>query len=331
MSVSNVICDMAKALNTEFKEDCEEYTLQLPAEVGSGYVTGIDSESGMTVLLYDCTFKEDIQIYFNIQEVHPLKFIYIIEGYLEHFFENKREEIHKIEAFQSAIIASKVKNGHVITFKAGNRIRIHSLEINRKTFMEKMACDFKKMEGSLKRLFEDTEAQNHFYFKDHFSLELADLFKKMYDFKEVDYLRKIYLEGMAYQILIKEILIYLDHQEDENNRKLLRASEVEQIKNAVSYIEDNITETPGVEEIAIEVGLNMNKLQYGFKMLYDTTVNKFVHKTRLDIARKLLIHTDYNVSEVANRVGLFNKSYFSKVFKEFYHITPSEFKQKNKS
>lgn len=330
MSVNHVIRDMAEALGAEVKKECEEYSLRLPTEMGTGYVTGIDTDSGMLVLLYDCTFREDIQIYFNIEEVHPLKFLYIIEGKLEHFFEDYPEKVHKIDTYQSAIIASKVNNGHVLTFKAGTRIRIHSLEINRKTFKETMECDLKKLRGKIKSLFEDIDAQNHFYFKDHFTLELADLFKKMYDFDEMDYLRKIYLEGMAYQALIKQILLYLDYQEDENNRRLLRASEVEQIKKAVSFIEENITETPGVEEIAKEVGLNVNKLQYGFRMLYDTTVNKFAHKTRLNIARNLLLHTDYNVSEVANSVGLHNKSYFSKVFKESYHISPSEFKQKNK-
>lgn len=263
--------------------------------------------------------------------MHPLKFIYVLEGSLEHHFQEDKENGHKIEEYQTAIIASRLKNGHILDFKANTRIRIHSLEIDRQIFSEKMGCDLKNLKGKIKSVFEDVEGKDHFYFKDHFSLELADLFKKMYDFEEVDYLRKIYLEGMAYQILIKQVIFYLDYQKDENNQRLMRTNEVEQVQQAINYIEEHIAETPGVEEIAKEVGLNVNKLQYGFKMLYNTTVNKFVHKTRLDLSRNLLLHTDYNVSEVANRVGLNNKSYFTKIFKESYNITPSEFQKKNRA
>ena len=330
MSVSHIVRDIAAALDTDFERECEEYKVHLPSQMGTGYITGIDTNSGLGVLLYDCTFKEDTQLRFSINEVHPLKFIYVIGGRLDHYFQNNQEEGHKIEEYQTAIIAGERKNGHILNFFADTNLRMHSLEINRKIFSETMACDLKNLKGDLKAVFEDIEAEKHFYWKDHFSLELADLFKKMYHFEEVDYLRKIYLEGMAYQILIKQIVLFLDYQEDDNNRRLMRTYEVDQIKRAIEYIEENITESPGVEEIAKEVGLNVNKLQYGFKMLYNTTVNKFVHKIRLDIARNLLLHTDYNVSEVANSVGLENKSYFSKVFKENYNITPSEFKQKNK-
>ncbi|MDT0651636.1 helix-turn-helix domain-containing protein [Autumnicola edwardsiae] len=331
MSASHVIHDLAEALNVKFEKKCEEYTLHLPPKVGSGFITGIDTEGGLGVLLYDCTFKQDTQVCFSVNEVHPLKFLYVLEGFIEHHFQDDKEDGHHIEKYQTAIVASESETGHILNFKADEHTRIHSLEINRKIFSEKRGCELKNLKGDLKALFEDVEAKKKFYYRDHLSLDLANLFKKMYDFGEVDYLRKIYLEGVAYQILIKQIILYLDSQEDGDRSRLLRTSEVEQVQRAVDYIEEQIAESPGVEEIAKEVGLNVNKLQYGFKMLFDSTVNKFIHKTRLDIARNLLLHTDFNVSEVANSVGLSNKSYFSKVFKESYKITPSEFQQKNKA
>ncbi|MDT0678625.1 helix-turn-helix domain-containing protein [Autumnicola musiva] len=331
MSANHIIRDLAEALDAKFNKECEEYTLHLPPEIGTGFITGIDTDGGLGVLLYDCTFKQDTEISFNVNEIHPLKFLYVLEGSIEHHFQNDKENGHNIEEYQTAIVASELKNGHILKFKAGAHTRIHSLEINRQAFSEKMNCDLKNLKGDLKALFEDVEAKKKFYYEDHFSLELAHLFKKMYNFEEVNYLRKIYLEGVAYQILIKQIVLYLDSQEHGNNSRLLRTSEIEQVQRAVDYIEEHIAETPGVEEIAGEVGLNVNKLQYGFKMLFNSTVNKFIHKTRLDIARNLLLHTDFNVSEVANSVGLNNKSYFSKVFKEFYNISPSAFQQKNKA
>ena len=331
MSASHIIRDLAEAFDAKFEKICEEYTLHLPSTIGTGYITGIDTDGGLGVLLYDCTFNQETELSFSVNEVHPLKFLYVLEGSIEHHFQHEEKNLHKIEEYQTAIVACELKNGHVLTFRADKNTRIHSLEINRKTFSEKMGCDLRNLKGDLKTVFEDVGAKRTFYYRDHFSLELADLFKKMYDFGEVDYLRKIYLEGIAYQVLVKQIIFYLDSQKDENNSRLLRTSEVEQVRQAVDYIEEHIAETPGIEEIAKEVGLNANKLQHGFKMLFDSTINKFIHKTRLDIARNLLLHTDYNISEVAYSVGIKSKSYFSHIFKEYYKITPTEFQQKNKA
>lgn len=331
LPVKKVIRDIAEALGVDYKNNCGEYTVTVPPQAGSGCITGIDTEGGLGVLLYDCTFKEETRLQFSINDVHPLKFLYLLSGSIEHYFENDENDVHEIEEYQTSIVASQLDNGHILLFRADTHTRLHSLEIDRKRFSKKMECDLQKMEGAIKSLFEDVKAENHFYFKDHFSLELAELFKEMYDFEKIDFLRKLYLEGMAYQILIKQIVLYLDSEKEEQERSILRTTEVEQVRKAVLYIEANITDTPDIEEIGREVGLNENKLQQGFKILYHNTVNKHIHKMRLEMARHLLLRTEYSISEIADRIGLNSKSYFSRIFRESYNISPSEYRQKNRS
>lgn len=331
LPVKKVIRDIAKALDIDYKNNCGEYTLTLPPQVGSGWITGIDTKGGLGVLLYDCTFKEETRLQFSINDVHPLKFLYLLSGSIEHYFENDENNVHEIEEYQTSIVGSHLDKGHILLFRANTHTRLHSLEIDRKRFSKKMKCELKNLTGKIKSLFEDVKAENHFYFKDHFSLELAELFKKMYEFEKMDYLRKIYLEGMAYQILIKQIVLYLDSEKEEHERNILRTTEVEQVRKAVLYIEANITDTPNIEEIGREVGLNQNKLQQGFKILYNNTVNRYIHKMRLEMARYLLLRTEYSISEIAERIGLNSKSYFSKIFRESYNISPSEYREKNKS
>jgi AraC-like DNA-binding protein len=50
---------------------------------------------------------------------------------------------------------------------------------------------------------------------------------------------------------------------------------------------------------------------------------------RLNRAAELLL-TDASVSEVADRVGFDTPAYFSKVFKDHYNQTPSEFTEKSR-
>lgn len=329
LPVKDVIHDIAKALETTCIENGEEYTLNLPAFFGKGFITGIEIKGGMGILVYDCIFKADTQIQFSLNEVNPLKFLYVLSGSIIHRFANDKEKVHKIERYQSSIVAGRSRHGHILIFKKNVRTRMHSLEIDRKKFKEKMKHDINSLNDELKKLFNDVEAKEQFYFKDHFSLELAELFDEMYEFEKVDFLRKLFLEGMAYQALIKQLVLYMDDQKEESERSVLRISEVVKVKEAVLYIENNLINNPDISQISDKVDLTTAKLQHAFKILYHCTVNQFIQKKRLEIARSLILNTEYNMSEIVTKIGLSSNSYFSKIFKENYEISPSEFREKN--
>ena len=329
LPIKDVIHDIAKALDTDLIVNEEEYTLNIPKVLGSGFITGIKIEGGLGILLYDCLFKDDTQIQFSLNEVSPLKFLYVLAGSIIHCFENDKEKVHKIEQYQSSIVAGRLRHGHILLFKKNLHTRMHSLEIERKKFRDKMKSDIDSLNKDLRYLFKDVDAKKQFYFKDHFSLELAELFEEMYEFGKVDFLRKLYLEGMAYQALIKQLVLYMDHQKEESERSVLKISEVAKVKEAVLYIENNLINNPSLPKIADKVGLSTSKLQKAFKILYHATINQYIQEKRLEIARSLILNTDYNMSEIVTKIGLTSNSYFSKIFKEHYQVSPSEFRENN--
>ena len=328
LPIEDIICDIAKALDTECVKNGHEYTLKIPKAIGKGFITGIAIQGGMGIVVYECLFKEDTQIQFLINKVNPLKFLYILSGSIAHCFENDLKYVHKINEYQSAIVASKHKNGHILFFKKDVHTRLHSLEIDRQKFKLKMKGEVRSLNPDMRTLFDDVEATNSFYYVDHYNLELADLFERMYSYIGSDFLRKLYLEGMAYLALIKQLELYDDDQKEEREKSLLRMSEMEKIKKAILYIEDNLIDTPSIPEIAKEVGLSTAKLQYGVKLLYQSSVSEYIQKTRLKVARNLILNTEYNMTEVAMRIGISSKSYFSKIFKENFGISPSTFREK---
>ncbi|MDC8000472.1 AraC family transcriptional regulator [Aequorivita todarodis] len=330
LPLKDVIRDIAKVFNIPFSENCDEYLLKLPSPVGEGTIRGINFEGGLGLIQYDCLFNEDMEIHFVVNNIHPLKFLYTVEGILRHRFENE-DELHTIEQFQNAIVASSKRNGHVLLFKANQRITVNSLEIEREKFQAKMACDIKSLDDELEQLFKDVKAKGAFYYSGNYSLSISDILTGMREFTSENFTRKLFLEGMAYQILTHQILQYQDDKKDEGSRTLLRSSELKQINHISSLIESNISDVPTVEILAREAGLNVNKLQQGFKKLYGTTVNNYVQKTRLDAAYNLLTKTDLSISEIVSAIGLSSKSYFSKIFKEKHSISPSEFRKKQRN
>lgn len=326
LPLKHVISDLAKAFKTEYTKSCDEYTLKLPEHIGSGIIKGINFHGGLGILQYEVNFIEDTEIQFIIDKVHPIKFLFSISGTLEHRFKEDKD-IHFIHQYQNAIVASSYHNGHILSFKKKKDIHIKSLEIDREVFVERMDCNLKKLGGRLERLFRDTEAKEKFYYNGYYSLKIADLFLEITKSPHTDFVNKIFLEGKAYQILTEQVLQYEDDLNENAKQILMRQFTIAKIKIIAKNIDSSLIDLDTITQMAKEVGLTEKKLQEGFKMLYNTTINSYIQKKRLEKIKELLITTDMNMGEVAYEVGINSKSYLSKIFKEHFGISPTEFKQ----
>ena len=107
----------------------------------------------------------------------------------------------------------------------------------------------------------------------------------------------------------------------------LRLADLDNIAAAVQYIENHISELVTIPEIAEVVGIETYRLQDGFKRNYGMTVNDYIKEFRLKRALTMLTSEDKNVSEVVYALGLSSRSYFSKIFKEKYGISPSSLRR----
>lgn len=330
LPLEQVIENIAKVLKVDFQENCNELIIKIPRNLGQGVIRGISFKSGLGLMQYDCTFKEDLEIQFIVNRVHPLKFLSTLKGSLGHRFENQ-QEYHEIQQYQSAIVASNDHHGHILYFKANVSTIFNSLEVARKDFLNSKKCELQKLSNGLEDLFHDVEAKYSFYHEGYYSLQIADIFQEIRDMNEKDFLKNLFLEGKIYQALYQHIIQYQDDISDESNKYLLRRSEINLIKKAADIIDNEITNTGTIESISRRVGLNGNKLQTGFKKMYDVTVNGYIQQRRLNIAKNLLRNTDLNISEIVDKIGLNSKSYFSRIFKEKYGLSPSKFRYKHLS
>lgn len=61
------------------------------------------------------------------------------------------------------------------------------------------------------------------------------------------------------------------------------------------------------------------------------TYSAYVQKLRLEKAERLLTHSDKTVDEIIEIAGYHNKGYFYKIFREKYHMTPSQYRKTKES
>lgn len=59
------------------------------------------------------------------------------------------------------------------------------------------------------------------------------------------------------------------------------------------------------------------------------SINEFINMKRLEYASHLLRHTDWSVVQISDSVGFNNRSYFNRLFREYYKMTPSEWREKS--
>ena len=324
LPVSDILIDLSDQFHTKLDDDSGELTLNIPENLGTGFIRGSSFASGMGIIEYNCCFFEDTEIHFTIHKTHPLKFIFCSEGEVNHTFEEDND-VHTIHNYQNIIVSSSGHNGHVLCFKANQKSHVSSLEIIREKFARRNNHHFKNLEPQLKQLFEDSVAEKKFFYQGNYSLKAADLVEEISNKSFTGFLRNIFLEGKLFEMLVLQINQYHDDLRDDKLPQILRRSDVEKVKKASELINNNLDQNFSVDYLAKEVGTNVNKLQDGFKHLYDLTVNKYVQQAKLEAAKEMLISTDNNISQIVSRIGLNNRSYFSKIFKEKYGVSPKYF------
>jgi AraC-like DNA-binding protein len=84
------------------------------------------------------------------------------------------------------------------------------------------------------------------------------------------------------------------------------------------------------EELALKVGINRNKLHYGFKHVYGITINHFLEQQRMQKAELLLSTTYKSVKTIAAITGYCNSSRFVTVFKKTYGTTPYQYRKQQR-
>ena len=331
LPLKEVIANFAESFDTTYFSRCHEYRVNIPEEFGSGFIRGINFQSGFGLIEYSCSFKESITIHFSVNKIHPLKFMYCSEGSIKHRFE-ERDSLHEIQQFQNVVVASTAQNGHILVFPRGQKIHMNSLEISRKDFKAKIDCDLEHVDKNLRKVFRDLNARNLFFHHGNYSMAMSDCIDKIKVSTLDGFARRLFLEGKSNEILSIQIADFEDDVKTEPKKQILRKAEMAQIQKAAQILKAELKSPLTIKDLAKLVGTNPTKLQEGFRYLFGTTVNNYLNKLRLDYAKDQLMLGELNISEISNNIGITNKSYFSRLFKSVYHLNPKEFsKQIQKS
>ena len=102
------------------------------------------------------------------------------------------------------------------------------------------------------------------------------------------------------------------------------------IEKTVNTIEKNLDdENMDAEKLSREVGVSRIQLYRKTKAITGQTVNQFIRSVRLKKAAKLLKEQNNSVSEIAYMVGFSAPNHFASYFKDYFGITPTEYRDQS--
>lgn len=91
---------------------------------------------------------------------------------------------------------------------------------------------------------------------------------------------------------------------------------------------DNLDKHLSISEYAEKLAVSPNHLNKSIKSVTGFSASEMINKLRIIEAKYLLMLTELNISDVAERLGFTDFSYFSRYFKKYENITPSEYRKK---
>jgi AraC family transcriptional regulator, exoenzyme S synthesis regulatory protein ExsA len=91
-----------------------------------------------------------------------------------------------------------------------------------------------------------------------------------------------------------------------------------------SFMAEHLTDNLGLDELARKSGRSLSTFHRDFKMQFGRSPHRWIKEQRLKLAHQILTQTDRTASEIFLDLGFEDLSHFSRSFKEYFGINPSE-------
>lgn len=99
------------------------------------------------------------------------------------------------------------------------------------------------------------------------------------------------------------------------------------VKKVLDFIYTNYNQKIQIDDLTKEIGLCRSEVCKIFKDKLHCTFTEFLTKYRIEKAIELLSSDEINVTQISDLVGFNSSSYFTQIFKQFFNMTPLEYRK----
>lgn len=307
----------AQVLNGKFKNN----TLQLPADIGDGFMKLIELPNGLQGLVSDYTVKQDLLLNRTkiAEDYYTLRFDEVNMPETEKS-ENGQLLPPGIRPVRSAVFLGSTKFDWMFLSTNGTRVRGVNILFSKQwleQFVEvESVGDMIKKYLSLKMSAFNYEPMDMEY-KRILGEILQTGVDSSFETLVIQNRVMLLLERFFTRIYYKMSNMHFDVK--VSNEDIARLSEIQK-----ELVKDFSSEPPGIVKLAKMAAMSPSKLKSSFKEIYGLPVYQYYQKHRMNKAKAMLISKKYSVREVGIEVGYSNLSNFAKAFKKSFDQLPSD-------
>ncbi|MCL2461938.1 MAG: AraC family transcriptional regulator [Defluviitaleaceae bacterium] len=132
--------------------------------------------------------------------------------------------------------------------------------------------------------------------------------------------------------VLKNLLCGMILESPENQNAFMpgsAAADMQPISAVLKYMDEHACETLSIKDLAAKFHFNDTYFCRYFKKYLGVSPKQYMMRLKMEAARRMMLAQSLSIKETAVRVGINDPFLFSKQFKRFFHVSPTDFKSKN--
>ncbi len=326
ISTKDSVKQMQSYFGGDISEEWGEHTLSFNGNLGKGSIKFLTFDWGVSLLEFNAIFSDDLMFINSTANFNPIHFSFVSKGSFSHKFSNERD-FSVVDQYHSCIVVSTKALDHLTVIPKNVPILFNNIRVVRKEYLKKRLNNVEQLNQKLYDVFVNRLDGETFSYYSPMHLKMEDHVNAIRNKKTSGITRILKIEGEVFHLLSMHIA---RHDRNQNHKEIphsLSKSELKTIKKLSKRIVQNPALDYSLNELSKSSGLSQAKLQEGFKFIYTRTVTEYIRHIRLEASRELMNTTDLNISQIVYTIGFTSRSYFSKIFREKFDVTPNEYKK----
>jgi AraC-like DNA-binding protein len=321
---SNHVREMALYFDAVLDEGDDASTITMDNDKAKGFISSYRIFSGLSVWVYSVKFLSDFKVDLGLSEDSPYYFCYNVKGHYLHRFGDKAE-FTKILQNQNMIVLGHPKTSVQTIFPANIELKIAVIAVDVKLLRNLAIRNAQRIYSEVEKIFDSIPIKRPFRHLGGIDAETQQYASIVCENNNVDLVGGLLTEGAVFNMLASQIKVFSEDIAKIRPQSTLSKSELSKITSLGDYVMDNFETDLTILKLSRHFGLSPKKLQMGVRFLYGDSVGHYISNLRMGHAKHLFSTTDLNVSEISYKVGISSQSYFSKLFKSRYGMSPSKY------
>jgi len=316
----NHLDEMAEQVNGEVSDG----VLELPSHLGNGSVKVIQLTEGIKLQDEDFCFNKDLLIDRNIEEDCNSNFFSLIYVFESHDLTEPKTD--NSDGFQNHILFFNRYYRFNTFVPAYTKYRQVHFFINLDKILS--IAKYYDLPKSLIDLLKSNEA---WCYKYPYPLEVQRVLHQMNSYKANSLFSKGYLINKSEELIMLTLeQIYSDQLGEDVKKNFIHQDDIVLINKVEKQLLELSHEEFSINKLADDLSVGIRKLQRLFKAYHGMDMTSYRKHIRMEQAKQMLLEQRYSITDISYKVGYSNISNFSKVFKDYFGMSPSSLLNKTK-